>query len=54
MAEGNATQNGTPVKIENTLQFVPKNTNPREFKKLQKQVTHARAPTYASILVDLR
>lgn len=28
----------TPVKIDSALQFVPKNTNPKEFKKLQQQV----------------
>lgn len=28
----------TPFKIEGPLQFVPKNTNPKEFKKLQQQV----------------
>lgn len=31
----------TPVKIDSALQFVPKNTNPREFKKLQQQVMFA-------------
>jgi len=37
VAEGSPTHS-TPVKIEGTLQFVPKNTNPKEFKKLQQQV----------------
>lgn len=35
--DGSPAHSGTPVKID-TLQFVPKNTNPKEFKKLQQQV----------------
>lgn len=38
VAEGSPSHTSTPVKIENALQFVPKNTNPKEFKKLQQQV----------------
>ncbi|XP_037875858.1 protein hu-li tai shao isoform X18 [Bombyx mori] len=34
-------QSSTPVKID-TLQFVPKNTNPKEFKKLQQQIKENR------------
>ena len=29
----------TPIKIENSNQFVPVNTNPKEFKKVQKLVS---------------
>ncbi|VVC45226.1 Hypothetical protein CINCED_3A009681 [Cinara cedri] len=32
----------TPFKIEGPLQFVPKNTNPKEFKKLQQQIKENR------------
>ncbi|XP_063231321.1 protein hu-li tai shao isoform X2 [Bacillus rossius redtenbacheri] len=38
VAEGSPTHSSTPVKIESALQFVPKNTDPREFKKLQQQI----------------
>ncbi|XP_046385544.1 protein hu-li tai shao isoform X11 [Ischnura elegans] len=37
VAEGSPTHS-TPVKIDSALQFVPKNTDPREFKKLQQQI----------------
>ncbi|CAL8078267.1 unnamed protein product [Orchesella dallaii] len=37
VAEGSPTHS-TPVKIEHSLQFVPKNTDPKEFKKLQQQI----------------
>lgn len=40
VADGSPSHTSTPVKIENALQFVPKNTNPKEFKKLQQQVRH--------------
>jgi len=42
VAEGSPTHSGTPVKIDDTLQFVPKNTNPKEFKNLQKQIKENR------------
>ncbi|XP_046975320.1 protein hu-li tai shao isoform X1 [Vanessa cardui] len=35
--DGSPAHSSTPVKID-TLQFVPKNTNPKEFKKLQQQI----------------
>ncbi|KAK9718762.1 hypothetical protein QE152_g23029 [Popillia japonica] len=38
VADGSPTHSSTPVKIENALQFVPKNTNPKEFKQLQQQI----------------
>jgi hypothetical protein len=38
VADGSPTHSSTPVRIESALQFVPKNTDPREFKKLQQQV----------------
>lgn len=38
VADGSPTHSSTPVKIDAALQFVPKNTNPKEFKKLQQQV----------------
>jgi adducin len=37
VAEGSPTHS-TPVKIDGALQFVPTNTNPKEFKKLQQQI----------------
>ncbi|KAB0792616.1 hypothetical protein PPYR_14575 [Photinus pyralis] len=38
VAESSPTHSSTPVKIESALQFVPKNTNPKEFKQLQQQI----------------
>ncbi|XP_018318527.1 protein hu-li tai shao isoform X3 [Agrilus planipennis] len=38
VAEGSPTHSSTPVKIDAALQFVPKNTNPKEFKRLQQQI----------------
>lgn len=38
VAEDSPTHSSTPVKIDTALQFVPANTNPKEFKKLQKQI----------------
>ncbi|XP_059485021.1 protein hu-li tai shao isoform X3 [Neocloeon triangulifer] len=38
VAENSPTHSSTPVRIEGALQFVPKNTNPKEFKKLQQQI----------------
>lgn len=37
VADGSPTHS-TPVKIDNALQFVPSNTNPKEFKRLQQQI----------------
>lgn len=37
VADGSPTHS-TPVKIEHALQFVPTNTNPREFKRIQQQI----------------
>ncbi|XP_065207024.1 protein hu-li tai shao isoform X3 [Planococcus citri] len=42
VADGSPSHTSTPVKIENALQFVPKNTNPKEFKKLQQQIKENR------------
>ncbi|XP_075223379.1 adducin 1-like protein hts isoform X2 [Lycorma delicatula] len=42
VAEGSPTHSSTPVKIDAALQFVPKNTNPKEFKKLQQQIKENR------------
>ncbi|KAL7039080.1 hypothetical protein ACKWTF_009793 [Chironomus riparius] len=41
VAEGSPTHS-TPVKIDNALQFVPSNTNPREFKRIQQQIKENR------------
>lgn len=38
VSDGSPTHSSTPVKIDGALQFVPKNTNPKEFKQLQQQV----------------
>ncbi|XP_023717393.1 protein hu-li tai shao isoform X5 [Cryptotermes secundus] len=38
VTDGSPTHSSTPVRIESALQFVPKNTDPREFKKLQQQI----------------
>lgn len=40
VADGSPTHSSTPVKIDAALQFVPKNTNPKEFKLLQQQVSN--------------
>lgn len=39
VSDGSPTHSSTPVKIDGALQFVPKNTNPKEFKQLQQQVS---------------
>ncbi|XP_052745652.1 protein hu-li tai shao isoform X8 [Bicyclus anynana] len=39
--DGSPAHSSTPVKID-TLQFVPKNTNPKEFKQLQQQIKENR------------
>ncbi|KAK0168731.1 hypothetical protein PV327_002503 [Microctonus hyperodae] len=38
VSDGSPTHSSTPVRIESALQFVPKNTNPKEFKALQQQI----------------
>lgn len=38
VTDDSPTHSSTPVKIESALQFVPKNTNPKEFKVLQQQL----------------
>jgi len=38
VADSSPTHSSTPVKIDAALQFVPKNTNPKEFKQLQQQI----------------
>ncbi|XP_063912463.1 uncharacterized protein Hts isoform X3 [Zophobas morio] len=38
VAEGSPTHSSTPVKIDAALQFVPKGTNPKEFKQKQQQI----------------
>ncbi|XP_012226110.2 uncharacterized protein hts isoform X1 [Linepithema humile] len=38
VSDGSPTHSSTPVKIEGALQFVPKNTNPKEFKQIQQQI----------------
>ncbi|XP_055591003.1 protein hu-li tai shao isoform X2 [Uranotaenia lowii] len=38
VAEGSPTHSSTPVKIDGALQFVPPNTNPKEFKRIQQQI----------------
>lgn len=44
VAEGSPTHSSsTPVKIESALQFVPKGTNPKEFKQKQQQVERKNA-----------
>uniref|UniRef100_A0A1B6DYA7 Uncharacterized protein n=1 Tax=Clastoptera arizonana TaxID=38151 RepID=A0A1B6DYA7_9HEMI len=42
VAEASPTHSSTPVKIDSALQFVPKGTNPKEFKKLQQQIKENR------------
>jgi len=39
VSDGSPTHSSTPVKIDSALQFVPKNTNPKEFKQIQQQVS---------------
>ncbi|XP_066141126.1 protein hu-li tai shao isoform X1 [Euwallacea fornicatus] len=38
VAEGSPSHSSTPVRIEDVLQFVPKGTNPKEFKQKQQQI----------------
>ncbi|KAL1505711.1 hypothetical protein ABEB36_005214 [Hypothenemus hampei] len=38
VAEGSPSHSSTPVRIEDALQFVPKGTNPKEFKQKQQQI----------------
>ncbi|XP_072766898.1 uncharacterized protein Hts isoform X1 [Anoplolepis gracilipes] len=38
VSDGSPTHSSTPVKIDGALQFVPKNTNPKEFKQIQQQI----------------
>nr|XP_012153291.1 PREDICTED: protein hu-li tai shao isoform X3 [Megachile rotundata] len=38
VSDGSPTHTSTPVKIDGALQFVPKNTNPKEFKQIQQQI----------------
>ncbi|KAJ8921773.1 hypothetical protein NQ315_008398 [Exocentrus adspersus] len=38
VADGSPSHSSTPVKIDSALQFVPKNTNPKEFKQKQQQI----------------
>ncbi|XP_062545097.1 protein hu-li tai shao isoform X3 [Armigeres subalbatus] len=38
VAEASPTHSSTPVKIDGALQFVPPNTNPKEFKRIQQQI----------------
>ncbi|XP_029156107.1 protein hu-li tai shao isoform X2 [Nylanderia fulva] len=38
VSDGSPTHSSTPVKIDCALQFVPKNTNPKEFKQIQQQI----------------
>lgn len=38
VAEASPTHSSTPVKIDCALQFVPPNTNPKEFKRIQQQI----------------
>lgn len=42
VSDGSPTHSSTPFKIDSALQFVPKNTNPKEFKQLQQQVSENR------------
>jgi len=50
VSDGSPTHSSTPVKIDGALQFVPKNTNPKEFKQIQQQVSVA---NYISIIFSL-
>ncbi|EAT36851.1 AAEL011105-PA [Aedes aegypti] len=38
VAEASPTHSSTPVKIDSAMQFVPPNTNPKEFKRIQQQI----------------
>jgi len=40
--ESPAHSGGEPIKVDAALQFVPKNTNPKEFKQLQQQIKENR------------
>lgn len=46
VSDGSPTHSSTPVKIDGALQFVPKNTNPKEFKQIQQQVSTNIIPDY--------
>lgn len=48
VSDGSPTHSSTPVKIDGALQFVPKNTNPKEFKQIQQQVS---VGNYISIIL---
>lgn len=50
VSDGSPTHSSTPVKIDGALQFVPKNTNPKEFKQIQQQVSVA---NYISVTFSL-
>lgn len=54
VAEGSPTHSSTPVKIDAALQFVPKNTNPKEFKKLQQQVSSFLKLLYFILVILLK
>ncbi|XP_043224582.1 protein hu-li tai shao-like isoform X2 [Amphibalanus amphitrite] len=40
--DGSPSHGNTPIKVDAALQFVPKNTNPKEFKQLQQQIKENR------------
>ncbi|XP_019880731.1 protein hu-li tai shao isoform X1 [Aethina tumida] len=42
VSEGSPTHSSTPVKIDSALQFVPKGTNPKEFKQKQREIKEYR------------
>lgn len=49
VADGSPTHSSTPVKIDGALQFVPKNTNPKEFKQLQQQVSNHKTSPWPEV-----
>lgn len=54
VADGSPTHSSTPVRIESALQFVPKNTDPREFKKLQQQVKNILCKVFLAHTLTLK
>lgn len=53
VAEASSSHSSTPVKIESALQFVPKGTNPKEFKQKQQQVSTIAIEVFTNVNVLL-
>lgn len=50
--DGSPAHTCAPVRIEGALQFVPKNTNPKEFKQLQQQVCKLQITSLIMCIID--